>query len=447
MHSVVKEYRPLVPAINRALQGRSRTTFADRANIRRSLAALSRWWGWIDPLQLPRIEEQLLLGWLLDSPELSPMARVWAGRTGRSAEQLYLVGDAPSWTARAEGLKRWMAGRPVNADPWRLFPPWFRDQLPVPPGTAAPRMRRLDLLAALQTDPPLWVGVRGEDDENSTWNSLREAGVKPWIHRRLPSAAKLPSGTSLLPFDAFRTGRLVIQDIASQAVAKVCDPDPGDRWWDVHGESGLNASHLASLMKGRGVIVSTFEHDRARQSAAQWLRRGPFRNVTTRHWDGRHPAGKTASYSGALVEVPCSGIGGWRRHPEARWTIAPSRIPELVAAQARYLATASRGVRPGGTLVYTAATVTRCETTEIIAEFLGAHPDFQLDPFPHPLEDATTSGMVQLWPQLHDCDARFIARMVRKPNSSGQNEKPDEPTNSLERPLTESSPAEEGSPS
>jgi hypothetical protein len=81
-----------------------------------------RWWGWIEPLHLPRIEEQLLLAWLLDSPEVSAPARVWAAQLGRHSDRLVPVGDAPSWTARAEGLKRWMGGRPVNADPWRLFP-------------------------------------------------------------------------------------------------------------------------------------------------------------------------------------------------------------------------------------------------------------------------------------------------------------------------------------
>ena len=100
----------------------------------RSLGALMRWWGWIEPLHMKRVEEQLLLAWLLDSVEVGPMAKVWAARIGRHPDRLVPVGDAPNWTGRAEGLKRWTEGRAVNADPWRLFPAWLRDQLPVPPG-------------------------------------------------------------------------------------------------------------------------------------------------------------------------------------------------------------------------------------------------------------------------------------------------------------------------
>ena len=71
-------------------------------------------------------------------------------------------------------------------------------------------------------------------------------------------------------------------------------------------------------------------------------------------------------------------------------------------------------VRPGGTLVYSVATATVIETLDVITAFLGSHAEFRLDPFPHPLEESTTTGTLQLWPHLHDSEARFIARMVRK---------------------------------
>ena len=74
-------------------------------------------------------------------------------------------------------------------------------------------------------------------------------------------------------------------------------------------------------------------------------------------------------------------------------------------------------MRPGGTLVYTVATVTRTETVAAIENFLRAHSEFQLDAFANPLEEGTTSGMLQIWPQAQDGEARFIARMVRVPDA------------------------------
>ncbi len=134
LKAVVEDHKRLSAAVSAARTGRDRLAHKDHAGIMPGLSALLRWWGWIEPLRLRRAEENLLLAWLLDATELSPMARVWASRVGRDPARLFLAGGAPGWTGRAEGLKRWQDGRPVNADPWRLFPAWLREELRVPPG-------------------------------------------------------------------------------------------------------------------------------------------------------------------------------------------------------------------------------------------------------------------------------------------------------------------------
>jgi len=410
--AVTKDRTRLLQAVHSAGAAREKPGRKDLARILPAYSALFRWWGWIEPLHQRRPEANLLLAWLLDAPELSELASIWASRLGCRSDRLYLVGDAPGWTGRAEGLKRWLLGHPVNADPWLLFPAWLRDQLPVPPGNDSPKARRLRFLYALQSNAALWMGARTANAKTA-WNELREAGIKPWIHRRLETAAKLPLQTNLSQVEAVRSGRLVAEDLSSQAVGIVCDPDPGERWWTVRGEGGLHAMHLSALMNGKGAIVATFDNEHRRRQTALRLRRGGYHNVTTRLWDGRHPPGKRASFDGALVDVVSSGVGSWRRQPDARWIVSAEEIPALGVQQLQLLETVSSRIRPGGTLVYTALTVTRRETIDVVTEFLTAHPEFSLQPFPHPLEESTTPGTLQLWPQIHDADARFIARMVR----------------------------------
>ena len=201
----------------------------------------------------------------------------------------------------------------------------------MPPGVATPKVRRLEFLGALQTRLPLWLGVRGAD-EKRVWAALRDAGLKPWIHRRVPSAAKLPDETDFSQLEDHRAGRLVAQELASQAVGLVCDPDPGERWWaDSSGDGVLNGQNLASLMQGRGVVVCTFEQPRRRQDAALRLRSGALHNISTRLWDGRHVPGKMSSYDGVVLDAACSAVGSWRRHPDVRWTVTAAEIPELAA--------------------------------------------------------------------------------------------------------------------
>lgn len=391
---------------------KKRSTRSDRRLVNQSLASLVRWWGWIEPLKLVQVEDQLLLAWLLDSTELTAVPRIWASKAAKDYSRLSCGGDAPNWTARAETLKRFVAGRAVAADPWMNFPAWLRDELPLPPGDESPKVRRLQFLHSVQQPPSLWVAVRGEAPKPA-WDELREAGHKPWVQRRIESAARLERDVDLRPIEAFTRGALIVEDLASQAVAKVCDPDPGERWWDLGEGSSLHATALADEMRGKGTIVTTFEHEPARRAAALKIRNTPFRNVAAKAWDGRRAPGKPGTFDGVLVAPPNSGVGSWRRHPEVRWIVKKEQIAEFAARQQQLLELAATAVRPGGTIVYTVGTATLRETQNLINEFLLAHPEFRLDPFPHPLEDEETSGTVQLWPQIHDCEARFIARLVR----------------------------------
>ena len=86
----------------------------------------------------------------------------------------------------------------------------------------------------------------------AVWGELNEAGLKPWIHRRLLSAAKLETDADVYHLAPFTHGRLEIQDIASQAVALICDPEPGERWWDASPAGGQVAASGGVDARQRG---------------------------------------------------------------------------------------------------------------------------------------------------------------------------------------------------
>lgn len=401
-------------ALAQALHARHDLAPPDHRFISQATFALFRWHGWIEPLGLRPLEERLLVATLLDLPSIPPACRFWARALGRDPSRLIALGDAPNWVARAEGLRRLMDGQPVTADPWRLFPPWLRENLPLPPGGGSAKARFVALLQALQTAAPLWVRAQ-EPDAEALWQELRGLGLRPWVHRGVTGAAKLGPEVDVYHLPAFQRGALEIQDLASQAVGLACDPDPGERWWDCCAGAGGKALHLAALLKGKGLVVATDVHEGKLKETIRRARRSPFRNLTTKAWDGRHVAGKPGSFDGVLVDAPCSAIGTWRRNPDARWLIDRQAIPRLADLQGQILRAAAPGVRPGGTLVYSVCTLTPAETLGVIRPFLEAHPGFRLDPFPHPLDGSPTDGTALIWPQDADTDAMFIARMIRTP--------------------------------
>ncbi len=395
-----------------ALKRRRDLAAPDTRFVSNAIFSLFRWWGWIAPLKLPTIEEQLLLASLLDSPSVHPVFRLWARQTGRDSGSLIALGDAPSWTARTEGFKRLLGGRPVTVDPWRLFPDWFRSVAPLPPGPGAAKARQVALIQSLQTRSPLWVRVQGIEPEK-VWDELRAQNVKIWVHRRLKDAAKLDPDVDLYHLPAFEHGRLEVQDLASQAVAHIAQPDPGERWWDACAGAGGKALHLAALMQGKGVVIASDLHEARLKEAVRRARRSPFRNVSTKVWDGKHVVGKSGKYDGVLVDAPCSGLGTWRRNPEARWILDSEAVERLSKLQTQILQVASAGVKPGGALVYSVCTFTHAETRAVVDQFLQSHPNFQLDPFTHPISGAETDGTVQIWSDEADHDAMFVARLIR----------------------------------
>ena len=354
----------------------------------------------------------MLVSTLLDLSGIASPCRVWARGAGVPVSELVALGEAPSWATKVGGLKRMLGGASLNADPWKLLPGWVRGMVPLPPGAGSDKVRYAEWIRAIQSRSPLWVRVQG-GDPTKVWEELRGQKVKPWVHRRLESAGRLDADVDVYHLGAFTRGELEIQDLASQAVGAVCDPDPGERWWDACAGAGGKSLHLASLMGGKGLVVATDRQEWRLKEAVRRARRSPFRNITTRVWDGQRVSGKAGSYHGVLVDAPCSGLGNWRRNPEARWSFDPEAIPRLAAQQAELLGAASAGVKPGGTLVYAVCTVTTAETEEVVAAFLESHPKFKLDPCPHPLTGERTEGRVTIWPQEADCDGMFMARMVR----------------------------------
>jgi len=308
-----------------------------------------------------------------------------------------------------DGLRQVLGERPASGDPWRLFPEWLREQLAAVKGGSKAFL--LDALKALQVPASLWVRAQGGPAEK-VWKELQSLGVRPWIHRQVDGAARLPMSVDVAQLAPFTRGHLEIQELGSQLVGRICDPDPGDRWWVANAGGGGTALHLAALMNGKGVVIASDSADRAIREVVRRARRGPFRNVSTRLWDGKHVAGKPGSFQGILVEPPSTGIGSWRRHPDDRWRLDPKVVAGFPARQLAMIDAAVPGLRKGGTLVYSIATIAPAETSKVVAACLDRHPALKLDPFPNPLDQSLTDGTLTIWPHQADVEARFFARFV-----------------------------------
>ncbi|MGR3698147.1 MAG: RsmB/NOP family class I SAM-dependent RNA methyltransferase, partial [Roseovarius sp.] len=106
------------------------------------------------------------------------------------------------------------------------------------------------------------------------------------------------------------------------------------------------------------------------------------------------------SFDVVLCDAPCSGSGTWRRSPEAKWALTPTRLTELTEIQRQILSKAASLVAPGGLLAYATCSVLDAENQEVISRFSRDHPEWALQG-------------AQRWPISEAGDGFYLAQLRR----------------------------------
>lgn len=165
------------------------------------------------------------------------------------------------------------------------------------------------------------------------------------------------------PFDAYahpgwEAGAFIAQSRASQLVAPVVAPQPGERVLDLCAAPGGKTTHLAALMHGEGEVVAVERHAGRAEALRRTCARMRARNVTVVTADAAAFRDERG-FDRVLLDPPCSGLGTLRSHPDLRWRVQPADIPRLAALQDTLLAAARANLRPGGAgvLVYSVCTI------------------------------------------------------------------------------------------
>ena len=239
---------------------------------------------------------------------------------------------------------------------------------------------------------------------------LREAGAVVTPSRLAPGAWRVEGGGALLR-ELAEAGAVYMQDEASQMVAHVLDPRPGERLLDACAAPGSKATHLAALAADRAVVVAGDLYAHRLRLVAESAARQDLKSVRPFILDAE--AGlpfQDEAFDRVLVDAPCTGTGTLRHNPEIRWRLRPSDIGELAARQRRILTAAARVVRRGGRLVYSTCSVEREENEEVVADFLRHHPAFrQSAAAPAPAPTLLPDGSARTWPHRDDTDGFYVA--------------------------------------
>ncbi|MCY3636094.1 MAG: hypothetical protein OXH23_10850 [bacterium] len=193
------------------------------------------------------------------------------------------------------------------------------------------------------------------------------------------------------------------QDQASQWVAELVDPQPGDRVLDMCAGPGGKATAMA--LSQATVVAADHRRHRAQLVAANSVKTGAsLAGVLAA--DGCHPPFRPNSFDRVLVDAPCSGLGVLGRRADARWRVSPGDVVELAQLQADLVRAAFEMVRPGGVVAYSVCTMTKAETVTIDELVAREHPSAAAVPSDDPRWRSHGRGALVL-PQDHNTDGMF----------------------------------------
>ena len=237
---------------------------------------------------------------------------------------------------------------------------------------------------------------------------LRQKGIVPLSAREDFPSVTIPSRrVDTLP--GYDEGLFFVQDNAARASVKIIGLKPGMRVLDACAAPG--GKSMAAALEGADVLSCDVNASRLNRCTENYRRLGMA--ISARQMDAAvfHPDWSEL-FDVVIADVPCSGTGVIRRHPEIRQR-SLREVEDLRAIQSKILDTLACYVRPGGALLYATCSVLRDEDEEQITAFLERCPEFRLVPVELKGFDCE-NGMLRSWPQRNGNDGFFAARLVKK---------------------------------
>lgn len=267
-------------------------------------------------------------------------------------------------------------------------------------------------------DEPRLYGLRVNTSKISVEDFLKISPFKltpiPWIsngfyYSEEDKPAKHPY---------YFAGLYYLQEPSAMTPAFVLPVNEGDKVLDLCAAPGGKSTELGAKLRGKGLLVSNdISASRAKALLKNIELFGIGNVLVTCEYPEKLEERFTDFFDKILVDAPCSGEGMFRKDSKLikSWM---SQGPEFFAPiQKTILNSAANMLKEGGYLLYSTCTFSKMEDEDNIAEFLEAHPDFELEHI-YDYEGFTRAyGMedaVRIFPHKMQGEGHFVALLHKK---------------------------------
>lgn len=206
---------------------------------------------------------------------------------------------------------------------------------------------------------------------------LQAAGVSASAGS-LPESIQLEGSVRVTELPGFDQGWFSVQDESAMAAARLLDPKPGDRVWDVCAAPGGKTVHLAEIMGDEGTVLATDIESYRLARVTETRDRGGLKSIETQLIDPEGTDLPFGPFDAILLDAPCSNTGVLGKRPEARQRVNAHNIQELQALQIRLLDAAIDRLATGGRLVYSTCSIEPEENQAVVEAALVGRDSLRL---------------------------------------------------------------------
>ena len=230
--------------------------------------------------------------------------------------------------------------------------------------------RTVALLEANNRPPRLCCAVHDPRETAAVTESLRRNGFEVAPGRWLQAALAL-SGGNPSAAEAFRQGKISLQDEASQIVAHLVDTRAGEWVLDVCAAPGGKTGILARAAAPGGRVIGADVREHRLRSAREQMARTGTEGVCWLALDATQPLPFVEFFRRILVDAPCSGTGTLAGNPEIKWRLQPEDLARSHRQQTAMLSQALARLAPGGRLVYATCSLEPEENEQTVRESIA----------------------------------------------------------------------------
>jgi 16S rRNA (cytosine967-C5)-methyltransferase len=220
---------------------------------------------------------------------------------------------------------------------------------------------------------------------------------------RVAAPDAIERGEAVEAIPAYSKGWVEVQDMGSQIAAAASCARPGEQVLDYCAGGGGKTIAMAAMMENKGQIFSHDIDGRRLSALIPRIDRAGIRNVQLRHPKENASLDDLVDKMDlVMIDSPCTGVGTWRRKPDAKWRVSEGALKKRMEDQAMILRQACQYVRPGSRLVYVTCSFLMEENEDQVASFLADRDDFAA-------EDAADSAIRS--GQLTDAGAKLVRKL------------------------------------